>query len=274
MADRTNYLMPAPPARNLNALSSSWRAPSLQDVVAVAAYGDARQNARIREKIREMRLQDEMARRQGAAPRRNLPNPPWRGPTPATSSAPIRRGRRPPREVTLDRVTASATFPPPDKIERSAGRRKPRGKTMNLRSKHALVYDLGLFTENALRLLRDCASVKYFVPWVDAFPEPFKAKIGEGLDGMERVNSFEEHLDGADFIFVPDTLCAGLVEWLKKHDYPVAGRRGRGKTGAEPLVRPDETKGERSARPGDAPRQGRHGPAQVHQGPQELLHQD
>ncbi len=94
---------------------------------------------------------------------------------------------------------------------------------MNLRHMHALVYDLGLFTENALRLLRDCASVKYFVPWVDAFPEPFKAKIGEGLDGMERIVSFEEHLDAADFVFVPDTLCAGLVEWLKKHDYPVAG---------------------------------------------------
>jgi phosphoribosylamine-glycine ligase len=94
---------------------------------------------------------------------------------------------------------------------------------MNLSNKKALVYDLGLFTENALRLLRDCASVKYFVPWADAFPEPFKAKIGEGLDGMERVGNFEEHLDEADFIFVPDTLCAGLVEWLKKHEYPVAG---------------------------------------------------
>ncbi len=95
--------------------------------------------------------------------------------------------------------------------------------TMNLKTKHALVYDLGLFTENALRLLRDCAHVKYFVPWADAFPEPFKAKIGDGLDGMERVRSFEKHLDEADFIFVPDTLCADLVEWLKKHDYPVAG---------------------------------------------------
>jgi hypothetical protein len=94
---------------------------------------------------------------------------------------------------------------------------------MSLKSKHALVYDLGLFTENALRLLRDCASVKYFVPWQDAFPEPFKAKIGEGLDGMERVGSFEEHLDEADFIFVPDTTCARLVEWLRKHEYLVAG---------------------------------------------------
>jgi hypothetical protein len=96
---------------------------------------------------------------------------------------------------------------------------------MNLSNKKCLVYDLGLFTENALRLVRDCASVKYFVPWTDAFPEPFKAKIGEGLDGLERVSSFEDHIDGADFIFVPDTTSAALVEWLRQHDYPVAGAR-------------------------------------------------
>ena len=29
---------------------------------------------------------------------------------------------------------------------------------MDLKNKHCLVYDLGLFTENALRLVRDCAS--------------------------------------------------------------------------------------------------------------------
>ena len=36
--------------------------------------------------------------------------------------------------------------------------------SMDLKNKHCLVYDLGLFTENALRLVRDCASVKYYVP--------------------------------------------------------------------------------------------------------------
>ncbi len=51
--------------------------------------------------------------------------------------------------------------------------------SMDLRNKHCLVYDLGLFTENALRLVRDCASVKYYVPNSEAFPEPFKAQIGK-----------------------------------------------------------------------------------------------
>ena len=52
---------------------------------------------------------------------------------------------------------------------------------MNLKNKHALVYDLGLFTENALRLIRDFSSVKYFCPWQEAFSEPFKLKINEGV---------------------------------------------------------------------------------------------
>jgi hypothetical protein len=94
---------------------------------------------------------------------------------------------------------------------------------LNLSNKKALVYDLGLFTENALRLLRDCASVEYYVPTREAFPAPYKVEIGSGLDGLERVDSFEEHLDRADFIFVPDTQCAAMVEWLRGHGYPVAG---------------------------------------------------
>lgn len=94
---------------------------------------------------------------------------------------------------------------------------------MDLKNKHALVYDFGLFTENALRLLRDFGSVKYFCPWAEAFPEPFRMKIGEGLEGMERVPTFWNHVDDADLIFIPDTACSDTTEYLKEHDYPVAG---------------------------------------------------
>jgi hypothetical protein len=94
---------------------------------------------------------------------------------------------------------------------------------VNISGAKVLCYDLGLFTEQCLRLLRDVASVKYFVPHIDAFPEPFKSKIGEGMDGMERVEWFWDHVDEADLIFVPDTMCNDIVEFLRKHDYPVAG---------------------------------------------------
>jgi hypothetical protein len=94
---------------------------------------------------------------------------------------------------------------------------------MSLKDKHVLVYDLGLFTEQSLRLLRDVAEVKYFVPWVSAFPEIFREKIGEGLDGLERVDYFWDHVDKADMIFVPDTHCSDIVQFLRRHEYPVAG---------------------------------------------------
>jgi hypothetical protein len=92
-----------------------------------------------------------------------------------------------------------------------------------MKNKKALVIDYGLFTEPALRLLRDCAEVKYYSFWERAFVDDLSSKIGEGFDGLERVDNPWPYIDKADFIFVPDTLSGGLVEFLKSKDYPVAG---------------------------------------------------
>lgn len=96
---------------------------------------------------------------------------------------------------------------------------------MNLKNTRVLVYDLGLFTEQALRLLRDCAEVWYFCPWIDAFPEPFQEKIGDGLDGMQSIKyffEFKKKLKKTDFIFLPDTLCWDIAADLRDQGYPVA----------------------------------------------------
>ncbi len=107
MADWMNYLTPPPSARNVNALSVSYRPPSLRDVVAVAAYGDARQDARIWKRLQEIRVRDAIGMRRpplmanppvARAPLRAAFRPPWLG-------APLRQPRA------------------PDRIERSAGRR-------------------------------------------------------------------------------------------------------------------------------------------------------
>jgi phosphoribosylamine-glycine ligase len=94
---------------------------------------------------------------------------------------------------------------------------------MDLSKMKCLVIDLGLFPENACRIARDVAETWYWTPHQDAFPEPFQSKIGEGLEGIERIGNYHDYLDKADFIFVPDTMCAGDVEWMKRHGYPVAG---------------------------------------------------
>ena len=96
-------------------------------------------------------------------------------------------------------------------------------KPVDLSHVKALVWDFGLFTECAVRLARDCGEVKYFCPFADAFTEPFKKLIGQGLEGVERVSEYWPYLDECDLIFVPDTQCGAMVEWLKDHSYPVAG---------------------------------------------------
>ena len=117
MADWKNYLTPAPPAVNMNVLSAYYRPASLRDVVAVAAYGDARQNARVMKKLQEIRLRDEIARRRPSLAHGKPPSPnPFRpaGPQPVRSRPPWLT--TPPFDAAAD----------PDKIERSAGRRAMR----------------------------------------------------------------------------------------------------------------------------------------------------
>ena len=96
-------------------------------------------------------------------------------------------------------------------------------KKMDMSKMRCLVLDLGLATENAVRIGRDVAECWYWTNHADPFPEPFQMKIGEGLEGIERVISYHQYLDRADFIFVPDILFAEEVEWMKSHDYPVCG---------------------------------------------------
>lgn len=96
---------------------------------------------------------------------------------------------------------------------------------MNLSKMKVAVLDLGLWLEEAVRFMQDVAEVVYCVPNMDAFKMPYKDKIGSGIDGIKQVKMDEwfDYLDKADFIHIPDNACAGLVEWLRRNDYPVSG---------------------------------------------------
>lgn len=94
---------------------------------------------------------------------------------------------------------------------------------MNLSNKTCLVYDFGLFTEQAARLAKDLGTVWYYVPWEDAFPKIEKSLIGQDFDGLIRISSFWKYVDKADIIFIPDTHTGELVEFLKSKGYNVAG---------------------------------------------------
>jgi len=94
---------------------------------------------------------------------------------------------------------------------------------MNLKTKKVLCYDIGLFTEQCARLAKDFGQVWYFTPWADLFPHSNKALIGHDFDGLERILDFWDYVEKADMIFIPDTHCGDIVEFLKRKGFLVAG---------------------------------------------------
>jgi len=85
----------------------------------------------------------------------------------------------------------------------------------NLRSKSCLIADNGLFVELAPRLARDFGEVKLFVPWISGYPKAAPAFVGTGIDKVERVESFWDHVQDADLVVFPDLYFANLARIVK-----------------------------------------------------------
>lgn len=97
---------------------------------------------------------------------------------------------------------------------------------MNLKTKTALIYDNGIFTELAVTLARSFGRVLYYVPWTSGMPKSNALLIGSGLDGVERVENPFDHFDEIDIWIFPDVYEAGLQKWLAAQGKRVFGCRG------------------------------------------------
>lgn len=85
----------------------------------------------------------------------------------------------------------------------------------NLKSKTVMVYDYGQFVEFSIRLSRDFGRTLYFAPWVEeGYPTSRILRIGEGIEGVERVTEIWSHLDDIDLIVFPDAYEPDLQEYL------------------------------------------------------------
>ena len=95
---------------------------------------------------------------------------------------------------------------------------------MNLSDKTVGFFDLGLWTENCLKVAQAAKEGIYHCPNYSAFPEPFKHKIGQ-FEGMDISMDFFDDLahDRYDMVFVPDTKCKGVVNLCRKIGIPTAG---------------------------------------------------
>ncbi|EJN14739.1 hypothetical protein PMI42_01713 [Bradyrhizobium sp. YR681] len=97
---------------------------------------------------------------------------------------------------------------------------------MNLKSKTALVYDNGVFTELAVTLAKSFGRVLYYVPWTSGMPKSNALLIGEGLPGVERVENPFDCFDEVDIWIFPDVYEAGMQKWLVAQGKRVFGCRG------------------------------------------------
>lgn len=90
----------------------------------------------------------------------------------------------------------------------------------------AMVVDNGLFVELASRLGRTYKKVYYTVPWISAFPKMNNAKIGEGLENFEVVDSmYGPHFDDIDLFVFPDVYFGPLQMHLLSLGKTVWGSR-------------------------------------------------
>jgi hypothetical protein len=94
---------------------------------------------------------------------------------------------------------------------------------MNLQEKCIFIRDYGLFASWALKLTEYFGRVLYYCPFKSGFPKSTQYAIGTGLDGVDRVVDFWDHVGEADIFFFPDVYDGDLQEHLRGLGFPVWG---------------------------------------------------
>lgn len=97
---------------------------------------------------------------------------------------------------------------------------------VNLKDKKCLVVDCGIFLEMAIRLAKDFGTVYYWTPWISGFPSKKSVMCGVGMEGIIRVNDWEQMEDDIDIFVFPDVYFAATQERLRKKGKFVFGSGG------------------------------------------------
>lgn len=89
----------------------------------------------------------------------------------------------------------------------------------------AIVVDNGLNIPLAQKLAPQVKRLLYYSPWVRAFPVLNEAIIGDGFEGVERVDSIFDHIKEADLFIFPDIYRSELQKYLEEQGHIVWGSR-------------------------------------------------
>lgn len=91
-----------------------------------------------------------------------------------------------------------------------------------------LGYDFGLSLEHFVKLASEGNEVRLYTPWQTAFPKFENFAVGLGIEGIQKVLYFFDHVNWADLIVFFDLGAGDLVSYLRDKGYTVfgAGREG------------------------------------------------
>lgn len=96
---------------------------------------------------------------------------------------------------------------------------------MNRSDATVLVVDHSLFLPLAIKLVPDFKRVLYYTPFENAYPILNDAIIGDGFEGLERIDDIFEHLDEFQLAVFPDIRHSGLQKHLDSIGKRVWGSR-------------------------------------------------
>jgi hypothetical protein len=84
----------------------------------------------------------------------------------------------------------------------------------DLSQKVALIIDNGLFVEIGKTLSVSFKKVYYWMPWVSGFPKSNQYIVGNGIEGIERIQYIWDYIDKIDIFIFPDVYFGDLQLYL------------------------------------------------------------
>lgn len=95
----------------------------------------------------------------------------------------------------------------------------------NPSSMTAMVFDHGLFLPLAQKLSPSFKRMLYFSEWQEGFPTLNKRVIGDGYEGIDRIDDIWPYVAETDLFIMPDIYNSGLQEHLEGMGKLVWGSR-------------------------------------------------
>jgi hypothetical protein len=81
--------------------------------------------------------------------------------------------------------------------------------------KTILIFDSGTNTDFAIKMTEFYGKVLYYSPYEEAYPTPYKGRIGTGIEGVERVYNVWDYFDSIDIWAFPHLFHGAFQEWLR-----------------------------------------------------------